>query len=209
MGGMFDPVHYGHLQTARNILQHLDLDEVRLLPCGSPVHREAVMASAEQRLAMLELALDADPRLRIDDRECRSQAPSYTYNTLAAIREEQPDSRLYYIMGQDAFNAFDTWYRWREILELSHVVVAARPGYEPDLAPEVDREYGLRMTDSVAALKRRPQGAILVTRFALLDISSSLVRERIGSRQPIDDLLPSSVAAYIRANGLYTTEVTP
>jgi len=206
---MFDPVHLGHLQTARTVLDFLALDAMRLLPCGNPVHRGSLKATVEQRLAMLALGLAEDSRITVDVRECSSPEPSFAIHSLEAIKQENPASRLFYIMGQDTFNALDTWKRWRDMLELVHVVVAARPGYQPDLSPALATEMQAREVQDVASMKRHASGRILVTRLELLDISSSMVRKKILHRENIKELVPLEVAAYIQANGLYTTEVNP
>jgi len=207
MGGMFDPVHIGHLQTARNLLDYLELDTIRLLPCGNPVHRDSLKASARHRLAMLDLALSDDSRIVTDDRECSSPEPSFAIDSLEAIRHESPSCRMFYIMGQDTFNALDSWKRWQDILALVHVVVAARPGYQPQLSAALAAELVAREVKDVPSLKQYNGGKILITRQELLDISSSMVREKILNRESIKALVPLEVAAYIQANGLYTTEV--
>ena len=206
MGGMFDPVHYGHLQAARNALLTLGLDKVCLLPCGTPVHRDTLVAPAHHRLAMLDLALADEALICVDDRECRSAEPSYTINSLRGIREENPQCRLFYIMGQDAFNSLPGWREWRQILDLVHVVVVARPGYRVDFSADLAQEFDRRSVASASELKQDVSGRILLARHELLDISSSAIREKIARRESVDELLPPAVTAYIQANGLYSTE---
>jgi len=94
LGGMFDPVHFGHLNIALSSLEKLKLDEVHLLPCGQPVHKNALFTSSKHRLAMLQIVANENPFLSIDERECRSAEPSYTLKSLQAIRHENPDARL-------------------------------------------------------------------------------------------------------------------
>lgn len=127
-GGMFDPIHYGHLRTAFELLQSLDLEEVRFIPCGDPPHRADTFADAAFRLHMVRLATMAEPGFTVDDRELRRQGPSYSVDTLASLRGEFPGRSLCLITGMDAFLGLPGWHRWDEILDFAHIVVAHRPG---------------------------------------------------------------------------------
>ena len=207
LGGMFDPVHFGHLNIALSSLEKIQLDEVHLLPCGQPVHKSTLFTSSKHRLAMLEMAASEYPVIAIDDRECRTQEPSYTLNSLRAIRKEKPDVRLYYILGQDAFNGFDTWYCWQEIFSFVHIVVAGRPGYTFNFSEALKKEFENRKVDSVATLKQFDAGKIFITEFEMLDISSSMIREKIRHKESLKGLLPESVINYINIQTLYTREV--
>ncbi len=206
MGGMFDPVHLGHLKIALTSLEKLQLDAIRLLPCGNPVHRNGVFASSQHRLAMLRLAVEGYSDIGIDDRELKSDDPSFTLTSMQKIKQELPDARLYFIMGQDAFNAFDTWHRWQDILLIAHIIVAARPGYKLDPAKELESELNTRMVLSVDKLKQADNGKILITDYDLLDISSSMVRDAILSKKSVAELVPEKVAQYINTHKLYARE---
>lgn len=207
LGGMFDPVHFGHLNIALSSLEKIQLDEVHLLPCGQPVHKSALFTASKHRLAMLQIVANENPLLSIDERECRSAEPSYTLKSLQAIRHENPDARLYYILGQDAFNTFDTWYCWQEIFSLVHIVVAGRHGYEFNFVATLQKEFEERKVASVEMLKQFNEGKIFITDFELLDISSSLIRENIRHKKSLDGLLPESIVHYINTQKLYTREV--
>ncbi len=206
MGGMFDPVHNGHLNIAQMTLQSLQLDRLALLPCGTPVHRPDNLTPAMHRLAMLSLAIHDQAGLVLDDRECRESTPSYAYNSLADIRRENPRSILFNLMGQDAFYKFHTWYNWREILELTHIVVAARPGALSEYNLDMKKELLARTVKTVNELKNSTHGKIFNLEIPLLDISSTRVRERVRRHEAFDDLVPAAVADYIETNGLYTPE---
>ncbi len=206
MGGMFDPVHQGHLKIALTSLENLQLDAIRLLPCGNPVHRGGVFASAQHRLAMLRLAVESYPDIGIDDRELNSNEPSFTLTSLQKIKQEQPDARLFFIMGQDAFNNFHTWHRWHDIFLLTHIIVAARPGYQLNPVKELESELKKRIVPSVEKLKQTENGKILVTEYDLLDISSSMVRQAIFSQKSVAELVPEKVAHYIDTHKLYARE---
>lgn len=210
MGGMFDPVHQGHLGIALTSLEKLQLNAIRLLPCGNPVHRSGLFASSQHRLAMLKLAVEDYPDIGVDDRECKSEDPSYTQKSLQNIKQEMPNARLYFIMGQDAFNNFNSWYRWRDIFSLAHIIVAARPGYELNLEKDLQAELNSRMVSSEENLKQTENGKILITEYDYLDISSSMVRQAVQRHKSlaglVPELLPEKVAQYIQTHKLYARE---
>ncbi len=129
-GGTFDPIHYGHLRTAFELLQALKLSQVRFLPTGSPPHREVPMAEPVLRLQMVRAAVAAQSGFVVDDREIRRQGLSYSIDTLTELRADFPQHSLCLLLGMDAFLGLPTWHRWREIFELCHVVVAHRPGWK-------------------------------------------------------------------------------
>src|SRR5579863_7641527 len=112
LGGTFDPIHFGHLRTALELYQALDLAEVRLIPCYQPVHRKLPVATPEQRFAMVKLAIEPEKALRVDDGEIIRKGPSYTIDTLKIIHEKLPLTPICLIMGIDALLSFASWHRW-------------------------------------------------------------------------------------------------
>lgn len=207
MGGMFDPVHNGHLNIALSSLDKIQLDEVRLLPCGQPVHKGALFASSKHRLAMLDIIASESTVISIDDRECRSSETSYTLRSLQDIKNEYPETRLFYILGQDAFNAFDSWYCWKDIFSLTHLVVAGRPGYKFSFSSQLQEEFKKRKVESVEELKKFDAGKIFSAEFEMLDVSSSIIRNKIQQKKSLQGLLPESIINYINTEKLYTEEV--
>jgi nicotinate-nucleotide adenylyltransferase len=206
MGGMFDPVHKGHLQLAQAALTYCRLDLVKLIPCGTPVHRDRSIATAAQRVAMLRLACGDDARLQVDTREVDSPAPSYTYDTAAALRSENPEAALFLVLGLDVFLAFDTWHRWQDLLGLVHLLVAVRPGYtyaSCKLARAFHQEVGARIATTAEAATKYSAGRILMAALDLPDISSTQVRRAIRVGDDASALLPPVVAGYIATNQLY------
>ena len=209
LGGTFDPVHYGHLELAREVQAALRFSALRLVPAGDPPHRAAPVASAEHRLAMLELALADYPMLEIDAREIRRAGPSYTVTTLEALRADAPTRPLALVVGADAFLGFPTWHRWEALFELAHVVVAARPGIalEGTLAPALATHWTRRLRFDARVLAAAPAGAIFVQPTTPRAISASAIRRDLA-RGPegiaaVRGLLPASVLAYIDRNQLY------
>ena len=138
-GGTFDPIHFGHLRPAFELSQALKLAEVRFLPAGNPPHRQATLASAEVRLAMVKAAVAGEKRFVVDDREVRRVGASYSVDTLTELRAEFPDRSLCLMLGMDAFLGLPNWHRWRDILDLAHVVVWRRPGWKASACPRPGR----------------------------------------------------------------------
>ena len=129
LGGTFDPIHYGHLRPAKEALVTLGLDQLRFVPAARPPHRRSPVASAEQRLRMVELAVADEPCFVVDDREFGRPGPSYTVDTLISMREEFGERTLCLLMGTDAFDGLDTWHCWQRLPQLAHLVVMYRPGW--------------------------------------------------------------------------------
>lgn len=201
-GGAFDPVHEGHLAVARAAHGALGAD-IALLPTGDPRHRDPARASAAQRVAMLELAIDGAPWLSIDQRELLRIGASYTADTLAELRAELgPAAPLAMIVGSDSFASLPSWERWRSLFELAHVVVASRPQPAP-LPAELQHEIAPRHCATAAALHGSPAGCVFHLRLPLHPQSSSAVRARCARGQSLSGWVPESVAAYIKGEGLY------
>ena len=209
LGGTFDPVHLGHVALAQAALAGLPLSEVLWLPSGSPGHRAPPVASARDRLAMLRLAIEGNPRYRIDDSELGRNQPTYTVHVLTRLRaqlgNEQP---LALLLGSDSFLSLPTWLRWRELFDLAHIAVASRPGNLPGdggPAPELAAEIARR---SARAEQLAASAAGRIARFDMppMDISSSAVRAGLAAGQDMRDLLPAAVLAYIQAQQLYLKE---
>ena len=215
LGGTFDPIHYGHLELARELLDTLPLSAVRFIPAGNPPHRMAPAASAADRLAMAALALQTYPGLEVDAREIARPGPSYTVLTLEELRAESPSRPLALIVGADAFLGLPSWYRWRELFALTHVVVVARPGSTLDLAhsPALRDEFELRNARSADVLVGAPAGAIVVQPVTPHDISATSIRAELSRGaagiDAVRGLLPPAVLAYIERNQLYRSAPCP
>jgi nicotinate-nucleotide adenylyltransferase len=204
-GGTFDPVHYGHLRTAFEMLQALRFNEVRFIPCGDPPHRGKTYAKAALRLEMVKKAIARQPGFVADDRELRRAGPSYSVDTLTALRQEFPPRSLALMIGMDAFLGLPKWHRWRDILHLAHIVIAHRPGWRaPDMGPlgEILAERGTHRIDD---LHETTAGHIYIHDVTQLEISSTDIRELIaGGRDPIF-LMPDDVRSVIGESGCYAS----
>ena len=134
VGGTFDPIHDGHLRMALEVANRLALDEVRFIPSAKPPHRDEPDATDLQRLNMVELAIMGEARFILDDREYRREGDSYMVDTLESLRDEMGrDVSLILILGSDAFLGLTSWHRWQRLLELTHIAVVVRPGFEFNL----------------------------------------------------------------------------
>lgn len=202
-GGTFDPIHYGHLRTAFEMLQALRFESVRFIPCGDPPHRGTTFAAAGQRLRMVELAIQSQDGFILDDREVRRNGPSYTIDTLSSLREEFPDRALGLIVGMDAFLGLTGWHRWDEILEAAHIIVAHRPGWKaPDMGPlgELITECGTHRVDD---LHGSLNGRVHIHAVTQLEISSTEIRELVAAGRDPRFLMPDAVRDEITASDCY------
>ncbi|HEU4654227.1 MAG TPA: nicotinate-nucleotide adenylyltransferase [Steroidobacteraceae bacterium] len=202
-GGTFDPIHYGHLRTAFELMQALRLSEMRFMPAGNPPHRDVTVASAEERLGMVQAATRDQPGFVVDDREIRRPGLSYSVDTMRSLRADFPDRSLCLIVGMDAFLGLPKWHQWRELMDLAHLVVAHRPGWRaPSMGPLgellVDRGTG-RIND----LHESRAGCIYIHAVTQLEISSTEVRKLIAAGRDPRYLMPDPVRSLIAETGCY------
>jgi len=203
-GGTFDPVHDGHLGVARHARDALDA-EVRLMPAADPPHKGPTHANAAHRTAMLKLAVADEPGLCVDVRELLRDGPSYTVDTLRALRAEVGPSQPWAILiGADSFLTLDSWSRWRELFDLAHIVVAARAGSAlEELSGSVPEAVAGRWTQSPQELHASAAGRVLVLDQPIFPQSASAIRRRIAAGEPWREWVPAAVAGYIDRHGLY------
>jgi nicotinate-nucleotide adenylyltransferase len=203
-------VHYGHLRLAAEVRDALAPIEARLVPAFDPPHRRAPRAAAQDRVAMLELAIREFPGLEVDTREIARGGKSYTVDTLAELRSEMPQRPLILLVGADAFRGLPTWHRWKALFDLAHIVVIPRPGIALDdaLPPPLTGEWRARRTEDPNHLRARVAGSIYLQPVTAQPISSTAIRAALvrGGVEPVEiaGLLPAPVLAYIEARRLYT-----
>lgn len=202
-GGTFDPIHYGHLRTAFELLETLRLPEMRFMPAGSPPHRVGTFATNAQRVEMVRAATAGQPGFTVDDREMHRTGPSYTIDTLSELRLEHPERPICLVVGMDAFLGLPKWHRWRELLSVAHLVVAHRPGWRaPTMGPlgELLVDHG---TGTVRDLHAALAGRIYIHAVTQLEISSTDVRALVSTGRDPRFLMPEGVRRIIMESGCY------
>lgn len=203
-GGTFNPVHYGHLRSALELVERLDLEQLRLMPSAEPPHREAPECSAEHRAAMVELAVLEEPRLACDLRELKRPGKSYTIDSLIELRGELgARSGLCMVMGCDAVLDITRWHRWQELLDWAHMIVIARPGWTLPYRGVVAKWLADNRLEGSDALRQQPAGGVLIEELRPLAISSTEIRDLLASGRSARYLMPQSVLDYIQTHKLY------
>ncbi len=203
LGGTFDPVHIGHLRSAVEVAEFIQLDELRLIPSARPPHRSAPQVGAAERLAMVELAVAGVSPLRVDDRELKRDKPSYSIDTLESLRAElAAEDQLFLILGWDAFCGLPGWHRWDELLQHCHILVLQRPDADSD-APESLRNLLAARSISDPLALEGPAGQISFIWQTPLAVSATQIRSLLASGKSVRYLVPDTVLAYIHAHGLY------
>ena len=214
MGGSFNPVHFGHLRAAEEVRELAALDEVWLVLAAHPPHKEGhPIAAAEDRLKMLELALGDAPHLRIETCELARSGPSYTIDTVRALRAAHPGTEISLILGLDAFRDIHTWHRHAELLEECDLIVISRPPAPLPAGPQalaaIDLPIAVRSAfwyeESRGWFRHRSGRRLEFVFVTALDISASKLRELVRAGRSIRFLTAPSVIAYIAARGLYRT----
>ncbi len=196
MGGTFDPIHNGHLFVAEEARVRFRLNNVLFVPNGQPPHKKEIkITPPRMRYSMALIATHSNQAFGCSPVESNRPGPSYTIDTLKAIREQNPDAELYYITGIDAVADILSWNRHEEVIQLATFIAAMRPGYNlVDLRDKMPRSY----------LER-----ILLLGSTYLGISSTDIRTRLEQSLPVRYLMPDGVLDYIFKNSLYGTNVVP
>lgn len=192
-GGTFTPIHNGHLRLALELRERLQLDAVHLVPSARPPHRAAPEVPPQRRLEWVRLACAGEAGLIVDDREVLRSGPSYTVDTLTALRAEHPDDALVLLLGDDAANSLHTWHRWQELFELAHLVFVERPYEPPAPAPELARFLRGRRALGVQELHSQRAGLWLAVSIPPLAISSTRIRQLLAAGRSIRGLVPEAV----------------
>ena len=203
-GGTFDPVHKGHLQMVLEARKWLNLDEIRLVPCHSPPHREPPRLDSAERLKLLQLTVSDLAGVVVDNREILRAGTSYTVDTLKTLRREVGDkTSLVLIIGADAYNHLATWKHWRELPILANIVVLRRPGYQlPATGVLADWLQTAPAEQIHRRLRQQPAGLVTALRQTPINISATEIRRKLATGI-LPDSLPSAVRKYIARQQLY------
>lgn len=203
-GGTFDPVHYGHLRSALELAERLQMEQLRLMPSAQPPLRAAPYCSAAHRAAMVALAVAGEQRLACDTRELGRSGKSYSIDSLIELRAELgAQHALCMVIGCDAVLGITQWHRWRELLDWAHIVAIARPGWQLPHTGEVAQWLQTHRVEDVRLLRQRPAGCIAVQELRPLAISSTEIRALLATGRSASYLLPPAVLDYIQAHKLY------
>ena len=197
-GGAFDPPHNAHVALAQTALAELELDALYVIPTGQAWHKARTLSAAEHRLAMARLAFQNVPRVVVDDREIKRAGPTFTVDTLKALRAENPGAQLYLMMGGDQFAAFRQWHQWQEIMRIAIICIATRARF--------DRSEGQFEAEN------QSESRIFLLQMPAMAVSATQIRQLIagglGENQASTDLLPAMVASYIAKYQLYKASQT-
>jgi len=208
LGGTFDPIHTGHLRCAEEVLEIFDLNRIIFVPASKPPHKiDAAITSFHHREQMIIQAIEGNQVFSFSDVEKRREDTSYSVETVEYILKKYMENlKLYFILGQDAFHAIQTWKDWQRLLLLCNFVVMTRPGYEDrGLEGILPADFASRFTyDDTVKGFRGPTGHVIFFRgVTFLDISSSDIRQRVREGKSIKYLVPETVRHYIVKNSLY------
>lgn len=208
LGGTFNPLHLAHLRLAETARECCALDRLLFIPAADPPHKPLADGVAfSHRLAMVAAAIADRPEFAVSDLEERRGGKSYSVLTLEALRRERPEAELFFLVGLDSFRDIASWWHYRRLFELAHLVVAPRPGIPlgtslADLLPVAARG-DFCYDPTTCALLHRSGNRVLLLPETLLDISSTRLRQLVREGRSIRYLVPSPVADYITRHGLY------
>lgn len=194
MGGTFDPIHIGHLLLGEFAYEDFGLDEIWFLPNGNPPHKETADTgtSLEHRIEMIRKAIEGVPHFRLNLHEANTGEHSYTYRTMQEFNQMFPEHEFYFILGADSLFSIEQWKYFREIFPTCTILAAMR-----------DDKDGREMQRQILYLTEKYGARIRLLQAPLLEISSTVIRDRASRDLGVRYMVPDSVAEYIRTNHLY------
>lgn len=192
---------------AQELADTLNLDSVRFIPAANPPHKDKPSISAEQRAAMVALAIAGNDTFVFDDRELHRTGASYTLDTLHSLREEfGKETSITLFMGSDAFTKFDTWHCWQEIINHCHIALVQRPqlrGHDQKLSKSLETFLHNHYSENSDDLHNQSSGFITMRQITALDISSTAIRHALQHGDSVRYLMPDNVIDYIQQHQLY------
>ena len=203
-GGTFDPIHLGHLQVANEVYKQLNLKEIRFIPCKqSPLKNQSPIASETDRLEMIKLAISDRPYFFTDDREIKRSGVSYTVDTLKSLRKEYPDTPLCFIMSMDSFIQFNLWHKWKEIIQLTHLIITNRNNTNNPANKEILYLLKKCKISEKKSLLNNLVGKIYFLNILPCDISGTKIRILLKNGGNVREMLSPTVLEYIQRYRLY------
>jgi len=224
LGGTFDPIHKGHTEPAKLVVDYLSLDKILFIPASIPPHKATPNVSAKQRVEMVELACASEANFHCDPRELERSGNSYTIDTLKALKQSNTKQRLFFIIGLDSLLTFTRWHQYQEILSLCHLVVNSRPNHQlNNLNDDTINMLSQHQINDLSELNNQDSGGIIFVPSTIeelqaskgkmivsngedkinLNISSTDIRARLAKEQSCQHLLTDSVLDFINKNQLY------
>ena len=195
MGGSFDPIHFGHLVVANEVLNIYKLDEIIFVPAGNPPHKNGLKADSFHRLLMVNMAVLTNDKFSVSDLEIKNSEKSYTLNTLREFHKLYENTEFYFITGTDALINLPNWYESEELLKICRFIAVSRPGISMEEAKS-----------KISEIQKKLGGNIEMLQVPMLQISSTNIRKRFKMGISAKYLLPETVEQYIIKNELYVEE---
>jgi len=205
-GGTFDPIHVGHLRVAGEFAAAFGLDKVLMMVAATPPHRAPPVASPEDRLRMVKLAVQKFPDLTASDIELVREGPSFTLDTVQEVRESAGGALIWMALGGDAYALIRSWHRPEDVLAQTQLVVLTRPGYSVDLMAPLPKGMSERYTLSGDTYVHDSGATLRTLQVSPLNVSSSMIRKAVSEGDSIGDLVTVEVLQYIRQKDLYRLE---
>lgn len=208
LGGTFNPLHSAHLRLAEEMREALGLERVLFVVAGDPPLKRGGVAEAKHRLAMVELAIGANPAFEVSDLELRRAGPSYTIDTLRELRARQPGASLWFLCGADALRELESWREPAQLFELASFGVATRPGEPHQLRTLLPASLAGPFREGAHGLVHSSGNELRTIALTPLAISASDVRSRLANGRSVRYLVPDEVIAYIEKHRLYRVEAS-
>lgn len=207
LGGSFDPVHNGHVALGNYFVDLLKPDELRIIPTGNPWQKQQLHATSEDRIEMIKRAFDAQTvPVTIDQQEIRREGPTYSVDTLRAIRAELgAQASLVFLLGADQLHRLNTWEEWQKLFELAHICAASRPGFTTEdsrIPAIVAREFSRRAA-TPDQIRCAPHGLTCLASSLAVDISATQIRSALQRGERPRSQIPPRVLDYIEQHHLY------
>jgi len=193
-GGTFDPIHYGHLIIAEEAREMMQLDKVIFIPCGNPPHKtNCRVTPAEHRYEMVSMAVKGNEFFEVSSMEIDRGGYSYTVETVAQLIEIYgEDTKLFFIIGADVIPELVTWKQFEKLFAMCEFIATLRPGYDKE-----------SLYKEIKYLESNYHAKINLLNTPLIEISSTMIRNRVKSRKSVKYLVPYEVEEYIKEKGLY------
>ena len=204
-GGAFDPPHLAHVALAKAAIAQADLDLLLVIPTGQAWHKSRTLSPAADRLAMVQLAFEDQAQVKIDGRETLRSGPTYTIDTLEALKQAHPKASFALFIGQDQAAAFTSWHRWRAVLEIATLFVAEREGTISGNGLLNTLNGLLVATKGASPDAGLADSCVQALMLPPMAISATDIRQRASKGLGISHLVPEAVAGYIAQHHLYRT----